>query len=133
MDSQKRSALVVDNENGFHEILRLVLEPLGFDVHSAFDGVQGLQDFTSRDYDVVLSDVHMPKMQGPELFAHIRRLKPTQPVVMMTSGSDPEGRFELGIQDKKGTDTVCIYKPFEIDEVVQALETVLKMKLESAV
>ncbi len=119
---------MVDNENGFHEILRLVFEPLGFNVEFAFDGEEGLRRFTSQSYDIVFSDVHMPKMGGPELFDHIRKIKPSQPIVMMTSGSDSVGRFELEVVSKKAT--ACIYKPFEIEEAIKAAEHVLEIKLE---
>jgi DNA-binding NtrC family response regulator len=123
-----RTILVVDNEKGFHGILRLVLEPYGFDLASAFDGQQGWERFTSRPFDLVISDVRMPKMQGPELLENIHRLKPSQPVIMMTSGSDPEGVFERRVQEENIAG--CLYKPFEIDEVIRAVEHCLGIKLE---
>lgn len=130
MSFVRRTALIVDNEQGFHEILQIVLEPLGFKIESAYDGEEGLRRYKLGNYDVVFSDVHMPKMQGPQLYAKIRELNPNQPIVMMTSGSDPEGRFEIGIQ--KTPLTACMYKPFEIDEAVHAVENILGVKLEEA-
>lgn len=131
MEKTLRTILVVDNEDGFHQILRMLFEPMGFRVDSAYDGEAGWNLFQTRNYDLVFSDVHMPKMRGPELLDHIRSLKPEQKVVMMTSGSDPDGRFELSLRGNVITE--CLYKPFEIDEAIQAADKLIGVKVAGAV
>ena len=94
MNDPKKSVLIVDDEPGFHALFKLLLEPLGFEVLSAKDGVEGWEAGQKQNPDVVVSDVHMPRMRGPELFEKIKKFKPEQPVIMMSSGSDPQHTFE---------------------------------------
>lgn len=115
-----KSILVVDDEPGFHELFRFHLETLGFVIDSAFDGTQGLECFQKRPYDLVFSDVHMPKMKGSELLQKIKEINPEQRVVIMNSFSDPEAGFEQKMQESGAV--TCLYKPFEIDQLMAVLD-----------
>jgi len=122
MTGTERHILIVDDEQGFHDLFRFVLEPLRFSVHSAYDGVEGLERFRERDYEMVFLDVHMPKMTGPELMKLLKEIKPLQPVVIMSSGSDPRQVFEKAVKEMGAV--ACMYKPFELDQVMKHLESI---------
>lgn len=70
------SALVVDDEAEVAEALREMLERDGFAVEVAHDGAAAVARLRLREYDVVLSDIRMPRMDGPALFAWIEQERP---------------------------------------------------------
>jgi DNA-binding NtrC family response regulator len=117
MSNSEKNILVVDDEEGFHELFRFLLEPMGFVVHSAHDGLEGLEQIKARDYGVIFLDVHMPKMKGPELLKLVKGLKPAQFVVIMSSGSDPKQIFEKTVKDIGAA--ACMFKPFELDQIME--------------
>jgi DNA-binding NtrC family response regulator len=122
MLEEKKTVLIVDNEQGFHDLFRFVLEPLGFEVHSAYDGTDGLERVRKQNYSIVFLDVHMPKMTGPELLKEIKKIKPGQFVVMMSSGSDPKQAFERTAKELGAAD--CMFKPFDIEQLMTHISRV---------
>jgi len=118
----KRHILIIDDEQGFHDLFRFILEPLGFTVNSAYDGVEGLARLKEKGYDLVFMDVHMPKMTGPELMKQLMQIRPSQPVVIMSSGSDPAQTFEKDVKELGAA--ACIFKPFELEEITKNLELI---------
>jgi len=81
------SILIVEDEYGLAELLRDVLSELGYDVSLAINGRLALQILGERRVDLVLTDVMMPVMDGPELARAMRghEQHKTIPIVMMTS------------------------------------------------
>jgi len=77
--------LVVDDDTGICLTLKEILEAAGCQVAIASDGAEGLRRIRSESFDVVLSDVVMPKMDGYELYCAVRKLRPDLPVLMMTA------------------------------------------------
>jgi PAS domain S-box-containing protein len=77
--------LVVDDDAGICLTMKELLEGSGCLVDIASDGAEGLARIESGHFDLVLSDVVMPKMDGYELYSAIRKLKPELPVLMMTA------------------------------------------------
>jgi CheY-like chemotaxis protein len=122
MAAAERHILVVDDEQGFQDLFRFILEPLGFTVISACNGMEGLERLKERDYDIVFLDVHMPKMTGPELLKLIKGLKPLQLVVIMSSGSDPRQAFEKTAKEMGAVS--CMFKPFELDQIMKNIESI---------
>lgn len=122
MTGTERHILIVDDEEGFHDLFRFVLEPLGFTVHSAYDGVEGQERLKERDYDIIFLDVHMPRMTGPELLRLIKEIRPSQLVVMMSSGSDPRQAVEKAVGDLGAV--ACMFKPFELEQIMENLKRI---------
>ncbi|HAH31444.1 MAG TPA: response regulator [Elusimicrobia bacterium] len=117
MTGSERHILIVDDEQGFHDLFRFILEPLGFTISSAYNGLEGLERLKERDYDIVFLDVHMPKMTGTELLKLLREIKPLQLVVVMSSGSDPQQAFEKTARDMGAIS--CMFKPFELEQIMK--------------
>ncbi|TFI59862.1 PAS domain-containing hybrid sensor histidine kinase/response regulator, partial [Sphingomonas parva] len=72
----RRSALVVDDEADIAETIGELLEREGFDVTVASDGAAALRALDHRDFDVVLSDLRMPGVNGPEMYERLREIRP---------------------------------------------------------
>jgi CheY-like chemotaxis protein len=85
-----KKALVVEDDRPTRYLLSKVLKAAGFFVATAKDGVEGLKQIRKTKFDLVLLDIWMPRMNGLELLAHMRR-EPTRPkAVVMTSDNTPE-------------------------------------------
>lgn len=82
--------LVVDDDAEIREALSAVLRDLGFQVESAGDGVQALARLRQKPCDVILSDLHMPRLDGAELIRELRRAADAPPVVIHTGPVDPD-------------------------------------------
>lgn len=113
----------MDDEPGFHELFRYLLAPLGVKVHSAYDGVSGLECSADKDYGIIFLDIHMPKMLGTDVLGRIKEMKPYQRVVLLSSNSDPAHSSEerakaLGIE-------ACLEKPFNADRIVAIVDKIM--------
>lgn len=98
-------ALVVDDNGINRRVARLFLQPLGMVVTEAVDGQDALKKLSEETFDIVLLDIHMPIMDGPETFQHIRNSgKPWQdiPVIAVTADAmtgDREKFISMGMTD----------------------------------
>jgi len=113
--------LAVDDERSAREYLRLLLEGEGYEVVSAEDGVGALVELEQGGVDLVLSDLHMPEMDGGELLAHIVQRWPALPVIMVTAASDVS---EVVTYVQRGA-TNYIVKPAAPAAVTSAIEQAL--------
>ena len=98
-DSRPRArVLVVEDSVGVRELERAVLTAAGYDVDTAVDGLDGAARLSGRPYDLVLTDIEMPGLDGIELTRRIRAASgwAAVPIVVMTSlGSDEDRRAGL--------------------------------------
>ena len=102
--------LVVDDEAPIREFLALLLEDLGHEVRQAINGRQAVEIASSKRPDLVISDVMMPLMGGPELCTWVKReLRPPPPVILTSSA----GRH---LAEQAPADAF-VEKPFDIDEI----------------
>ena len=86
--------LVVDDDRTTRHVLQNVLKANGFDTTSAKDGVEALEKLRREPVDLLLLDVWMPRMNGLELLAKLRRRKARPRVIVMTSDDAPETLLE---------------------------------------
>jgi PAS domain S-box-containing protein len=77
--------LVVDDDLGIGRSFKEILEARGCTVETAADGAQGLRRLAAAPFDLILTDVVMPKMDGHELYRAVRKRDPSLPVLMMTA------------------------------------------------
>lgn len=117
METQEtgKKILVADDEEGFREMYRFLLEPLGIKVLSVSNGAEAVEKVREEGYDLVLMDVHMPLLTGPEAFQQIKKVRPEQKVIMFSSSSDPENSEEKEVL-KEGV-LHCFYKPVSLNEL----------------
>ena len=72
--AEKQKILIADDEPGITEVLASVLERSNFDVTKAFDGEECVQKARSSSFDLVLLDVHMPKLDGYEVIKQLKQM-----------------------------------------------------------
>jgi DNA-binding response OmpR family regulator len=80
--------LVIDDEVGIREFIKMYFEEREYEVDIAADGQEGFEIFSKGSYDLVLCDMLMPRMIGIQVLEKIRSLKPDQKVIMMTGVKD---------------------------------------------
>jgi len=124
MPAETAAVLLIDDELGFHELFRYLLEPQGIKIDSAYDGVEGLGCSSRKDYAIIFIDIHMPKMLGTEVLKKIKEMKPNQKVVLLSSDSDPtylleENAKAMGIE-------ACLEKPFDTDHVIAIVDRIMR-------
>ena len=114
----KRPVLVVDDDSGLREILRLALETEGYEVIAVRDGLEALQQIERERPALVLLDWMMPRMDGPAFVAELeaRGLRRRLPVLLLTAAN---GAHERGA--KIAADGV-VTKPFELPELLAEVD-----------
>ena len=93
--------LVDDNRDGLL-VRRLLLEELGYSVRVARNGEEGLTSFQADNFDVVVTDYKMPRMNGVELIQQIRKINPNARVILLSGFVEPLGLTE----ENTGADVV---------------------------
>jgi two-component system response regulator AtoC len=109
-----RSVLIVDDEESMRHLLSVILHDHGYEARAVSNGEDALAELAARDYDLVLSDVRMPRMDGLELLERIQRLHPDVTVIVMSA----YGTHDAAIAAMKAGAYDYISKPFRPDEVV---------------
>ncbi len=110
--------LLVEDERVLGRIYARALMAAGFVVDVASDGVEGFELLLAKPYDVVVSDLYMPRMDGLELLEEVRRLRPTVPVVLVSAELDDpayervHGMFAVRL----------LRKPVTLDQLARAVE-----------
>jgi CheY-like chemotaxis protein len=90
-----RRALVADDEPALRKLLHRLLTRRGFAVDVAEDGLQASRLIEVNRYDVLLCDVQMPRMTGPQLYESLRRTQPQlAPAFVLISGDIPQGPLQ---------------------------------------
>jgi CheY-like chemotaxis protein len=84
--------LVVDDDPDLREFLRLMLTSMGFEVTSAANGQEALDDMEGHDPDLILLDMKMPVMNGWEFCRALEGRDTHPPIVVLTAAPDPAGR-----------------------------------------
>jgi two-component system response regulator MprA len=79
------TVLVVEDEPAIREVVADLLQDEGYAVRQASDGLQAIDELEIDDVDVVLSDVRMPRLDGPSLARRLRRRGHAVPVVLMSA------------------------------------------------
>ncbi|SDB09343.1 response regulator [Belnapia rosea] len=114
--------LVAEDEPLAAMVVEDVLTELGYEVLLASDGVEALHLAERHAFDVLVTDLAMPRMTGWDLIPRLRLQRPDLPVVVMTGFLPPNGR-ELLISTQGGP-LGLVLKPFEIRHLVTAIEKV---------
>ena len=120
----RRSVLVVEDSITSRALIRNILTSAGYDVEAAVDGQEAWELLSGRSFDIVVSDVEMPRMNGFELTAKIRgdASMADLPVVLVTSLDSPRDR-ERGID--AGADAYIVKSHFDQGNLIEVMGRLL--------
>jgi len=122
--------LVVDDKEQMRDVLRKFLAAEGYSVETAADGKEALKKFTENQFELILSDIKMPAMDGTELLEEIIKINPQAIVILMTAF----GSIEAAVAAIKRGATDYVSKPFQMEDVLFRISRALKeRKLEKRV
>ena len=114
--------LLVEDDRELNRTVEIFLKSDGFDVATAFDGVEALDILARESCDLVLTDIMMPNLDGFGLAEKIRVSNKNIPIIFMTAKDDKLSKqlgFKLEIDD-------YITKPFDLDELTMRVRAVLR-------
>ena len=114
--------LIVEDDHHLSHILKTYLIKKSFEVDVAFDGIKALDMISSKKYDLVISDVMMPHMDGISLISKLRGMFPDLPLMILTAldqYQDKEKAFLSGTDD-------YLVKPVHLPELTLRIEALLR-------
>jgi len=123
-DDRKTRILIIDDDVGFRDLLRLHLSAAGYQVQVAEDGVAGGRALLAQTPDLIVSDVNMPFLDGFELLSLLRSDAETAsiPVILLSGRSDGDTMakaVELGAAD-------FLIKPVTRDQLFESIDACLR-------
>lgn len=116
--------LVIDDEEAVRDILSRLLRTKGHQVEVASDGEEGIECFRNQEFDLVFTDLGMPKISGWEVGKALKGLNPKIPVIMITGWGMELSREKM---TENGIDLI-ISKPFNFDQVSQLIFEAMELK-----
>ncbi len=116
--------LVIDDEEAVRDVLSRMLRAKGHQVEVASDGDEGIERFKRQPFDLVFTDLGMPRISGLEVGKALKELNPRVPVIMITGWGMELDQKKMR---KNGIDLV-ISKPFNFDQVTQLILEAMELK-----
>lgn len=117
----KVKVLIADDEVSLRDLLKRFFNSRGLDVDLACDGREALDMFNANTYDLVLTDLQMPRLDGLQLLAAIKDVKPKVPVVIISGYGDAE----TVVRALKGGAENFLAKPIKIELLHKVIEQIL--------
>jgi len=116
--------LVIDDEKGILRVIQEALTKFGHEVEIALDGIEGIQKFDDGSYDMVITDLRMPRLDGKGVVQHIRNSRKNSVPIIGISGTPWQ------TQDS-GFDAV-LSKPFPLQDLVESVKKLTAIPDKSA-
>lgn len=113
--------LIIDDEKSIRKTLSEILSYEGYKIDEAGDGEEGLKKFTDKEYDVVLCDIKMPKMDGIEFLDKAKEVNPDVPVIMISG----HGNVDTAVEAVKKGAYDYISKPPDLNRLLITLRNAL--------
>ncbi|WP_440881959.1 sigma-54-dependent transcriptional regulator [Tenacibaculum sp. C7A-26P2] len=118
--------LIIEDESAIRRVLKKIIseENDSYNVEEAEDGLQGIEKIKSKDYDLILCDIKMPKLDGVEVLEKVKKIKPEIPIVMISGHGDLDtavNTMRLGAFD-------YISKPPDLNRLLNTVRNALDKK-----
>jgi len=114
--------LIVEDDQRVAELIKRGLEEQGFVTTLAYDGLSGKKLSSQDHFDLVITDIILPKMDGLDLCKYLRQTNPDLPIIMLTALGTTDDKvegFDAGADD-------YLVKPFEMRELLVRIRALLK-------
>jgi DNA-binding NtrC family response regulator len=122
MADKKKRIMLIDNEEGLCRMMQAVLEDSGYEIKAYVRSFEAVEDFKPGEWDLVVSDIKMPGMDGLEVLQRIKQKEPGIPVIMITAYAT----VEMSIQALRKGAYDMLTKPFEPEELLYRVKNALK-------
>ncbi|HWA07115.1 MAG TPA: sigma-54 dependent transcriptional regulator [Ignavibacteria bacterium] len=116
--------LIIDDNESLRYTLENVLEEHGFYSKSVEDGLKAIEEVRSKAYDLVICDMKMPKMDGMQILAEVKKIDPDIPFIILTAFGDIKNAVEAM---KQGASDY-LTKPFDNDGMILTLKKALEIR-----
>src|SRR5512136_1898865 len=120
--SEKKCIMLIDNEEGLCRMMEAVLLDNGYAVKAYTRSFAAVEAFRPGDWDLVVSDIKMPGMDGLEVLQRLKSADPKVPVIMITAYAT----VEMSIQALRRGAYDMLTKPFEPEELIYRIKNALK-------
>jgi two-component system chemotaxis response regulator CheY len=119
-----KKILVIDDSESMRVLVSMILESAGYEVLRANDGSEALTMLDGRDFNLILTDLNMPNMDGISLISHVRTLDRYKaiPIIMLTT----ESLTSFKDQARAAGATGWIVKPFVADKLLAVINKVMR-------
>ena len=121
---RKKTILVIDDEPAISKMIKRLLERENYKVDTAIDGDEAMLLLSRNIYDMIITDIIMPKKEGIEVITSVKKLYPGTKIIAMSGGGRfaPEGYLKAA--DILGADKI-FKKPFDHKEMLRTVNTLL--------
>ncbi len=118
--------LIIEDESAILRVLKKIIseESDSYDVEEAVDGLEGFEKIKNTDYDLVLCDIKMPKMDGVEVLEKVQKIKPEIPFIMISGHGD----LDTAVQTMRMGAFDYISKPPDLNRLLNAIRNALDKK-----
>jgi DNA-binding NtrC family response regulator len=119
---EKNRILIIEDDKRLREVLKKILDREGFDVEISGDGAGGITEIKQDFFDIVLTDLKMPGMDGIEVLKAIKKISPQTYVIIMTA----YGTIDSAVEAMKNGAFDYITKPFKTEEILIVIQKALE-------
>jgi DNA-binding NtrC family response regulator len=122
MAERKKRIMLIDNEEGLCRMMEAVLADSGYEVKAYIRSFEAVDEFAPGEWDLVVSDIKMPGMDGLEVLQKLKAKEPSIPVIMITAYAT----VEMSIQAWRKGASDMLQKPFEPEELLYRVKNAIK-------
>jgi len=124
LKQRRASILVVEDEEGVRNVLKDILTDAGHEVEIAYDGIQGIELFEKKEFDLVFTDLGMPVMSGWQVAEKVKGINKRVPVALITGWNVDLKESEL----RDNCVDLIIKKPFAVNQLLQLVQEGMELR-----
>ncbi|MFH1422452.1 MAG: response regulator [Planctomycetota bacterium] len=122
--SSKGKILIIDDEQGIRDLLQYELSSEGYTVDTAADGNEGVEKARKEKFNLIITDIKMPRADGMYVLSEIKKIDPTTEIILATG----YGTIETAVKSMKLGAYDFITKPFDINKILLTVERALEKR-----
>jgi len=122
--------IIADDDDQLRTMLSQIFEVENYTVIEAQNGQQAIDYIRNNTVDLLITDLIMPEKEGIETINELKRVSPELPIFAMSGGSMTNSEVYLQIAQKLGVSQTFL-KPFDINEMLEAVKLILPQQVES--
>lgn len=123
-----KKALVIDDDLATLDLMRFQLESEKFDVETVANGVKGIALVEEKDFDIILTDLNMPGIDGIEMVKKCKEISPDTEIIMITG----DGSATKAVEATKAGAFYYVEKPVDLEELMVLIEKAIERKQQKA-